>query len=272
MERSHISGQRASSGAGLALAAGLLLAASAGAAELPLEDPALRACLERALPRSDMEQRLSLQVYDSTGSLTASRARLFWQRTAEDRARFLVRIVEPPMRAGIAILAVEGVRAEPDVFLYLPELRQTRRVAGRTFSGSMLGTDFSYEDYLQFQGIRKASTTRRLDDAVLDGQPAYVIETVPAEARSAYSRIVTYVDQALCLPLRSEFIGRDGSLAKELVIDRTQVHEVGDRHIPHHLVMHDHRQDSRTELLIEEVTLDSGLSENLFKPSTLATR
>ena len=38
-----------------------------------------------------------------------------------------------------------------------------------------------------------------------------MLETVPEEVRSVYSRIVTYVDQALCLPLRSEFIGRDGS-------------------------------------------------------------
>jgi len=52
---------------------------------------------------------------------------------------------------------------------------------------------------------------RRLDDATLDGQAVYVLETVPEEVRSVYSRIVTYVDQALCLPLRSEFIGRDGS-------------------------------------------------------------
>lgn len=36
--------------------------------------------------------------------------------------------------------------------------------------------------------------------------------------------------------------------------------------------MRDLRQDSRTELVVEEVTLDSGLSENLFKPSTLAAR
>jgi outer membrane lipoprotein-sorting protein len=243
---------------------------SAPAVESPLADPEITACLERALPANDMEQTLGLRVYDATGSVSESRARLYWQRGADDRARFLIRLIAPPMRTGIAILAVEGTRAEPDVFLYLPELRQTRRVAGRTFSGSMLGTDFSYEDYLQFQGIREASATRRLDDAVLDGHPAYVIETVPAAARSAYSRILTWLDRTSCMILRSEFFGRDGELAKELVVDRASVREVDGRPVPVQVVMHDRRQDTRTELMVEEIAFDAGLSENLFKPSTLA--
>lgn len=245
--------------------------APCGAVNLKVDDPVLQECLARALPHKDMKQSVSLRVFDATGAVSESQARVYWQRTAADRLRLLVRLHSPPMRAGIAMLAIEGDREEPEVFLYLPELRQTRRMAGRTFSGSMLGTDFSYEDYIQFQGIRNSSDIRRLDDSVLEGQPVYVLEAVPRDNQSAYSRVVSYIDQQQCLPLRVEFSGRDGQLAKELTVARASVQHLADRYIPHLVVMRDHRQNSRTEIVVEDVELDTGLHDNLFRASTLGT-
>lgn len=46
----------------------------------------LAACLEHALPRSDMAQRASLRVYDATGSLTESRASALATQRGRSRA------------------------------------------------------------------------------------------------------------------------------------------------------------------------------------------
>lgn len=253
------------------LLAALVGATPCGAVTLSVDEPALQACLARTLPRQDMQQTLAFKVFDATGSVSESRAELYWQRSATDKLRVLVRLSAPPTRAGVALLAVEGDREEPDLFLYLPELRQTRRVAGRTFAGSMLGTDFSYEDYIQFQGLRNGSEIRRRDDTSLDGQAVYVLEATPRDSRSGYGRVISYIDQAACLPLRIEFRAGDGQLLKELLVDRASIETEGDRAVPHRAVMHDHRQNSRTELVVEQAAFDVGLRDDLFRPSTLGT-
>lgn len=249
-----------------------VIAPAARAAPEPrLADAELQACLDRALPERTMTQRFSIRVFDSTGSVAESRAVLYWKRFEDQRSRLLVRLSAPPMRAGIAVLAIERERTEPDMYLYLPELRQTRRVSGRTFSGSMLGTDFSYEDFAQFHGIVAASEVRRLSDEAYAGRPAYVVELIPQEESSSYSRVVSHIDQAQCLPLAIDFVGRDGAVHKELRVDLDSVHQIGGRYVPYKVVMHDHKQNSRTELVIDEVELDIEIRDADFAPSALAT-
>ena len=41
--------------------------------------------------------------------------------------------------------------------MYLPELRSVRRVTGNTLSGTLLGTDFTYEDFLHIYGLAGAA-------------------------------------------------------------------------------------------------------------------
>lgn len=234
-----------------------------------IDDPVLASCLERTLPARGLRQRVDLQVFDDTGSAAVSEASVYWQRTEGQRSRFLVRLDAPPLRAGIAVLAVERDRPEPDMYLYLPDLRQTRRVTGRTFSGSMLGTDFSYEDYAQVQGLLKNGELRRLPDERFGDRDVLVVELVPQSKRSAYARVVSSIDSERCVPLLTRFIGRDGTILKELSVDLDSIEAIGDRHVARRLVMRDLVQDTRTELEVTDIELDPPLSDSLFAPSSL---
>lgn len=242
-------------------------------AGVKLEDPELAACLERSLPRHALRQDIDLQVFDDTGSAASSQASVYWQRTDAVRSRFIVRLKAPPLRAGIAVLAIERDRPEPDLYLYLylPDLRQTRRVTGRTFSGSMLGTDFSYEDYAHVQGLLKNGQVRRLPDERLHDRETYVAEYMPATPRSAYSRVVTWIDREYCVPLFTRFVGRDGEPLKELSADPERIEALGDRWVVRRLVMRDLVQDTRTELEVRHIELDPSLNDAMFAPSSLGT-
>lgn len=237
-----------------------------------IDDPVLAACLERTLPARGLRQRVDLQVFDDTGSAAVSEATLYWQRTEGQRSRFLVRLDAPPLRAGIAVLAIERDRPEPDMYLYLPDLRQTRRVTGRTFSGSMLGTDFSYEDYAQVQGLLKNGELRRLPDERFEDRDVLVVELLPQSKRSAYARVVSSIDRERCVPLFTRFIGRDGTTLKELSVDLASIEPIGDRHVARRLVMRDLVQDTRTELDVREIELDPPMGDSLFAPSSLGSR
>lgn len=77
------------------------MVAPCGAVTLKVDDPVLQDCPARALPQKDMKQSVSLKVFDATGSVSESQARVYWQYSAADKLRLLVRLHAPPMRAAL---------------------------------------------------------------------------------------------------------------------------------------------------------------------------
>jgi outer membrane lipoprotein-sorting protein len=253
---------------------GLILSAAiaglAFSAELrEFADPELQACVERIRPQQSMTQIVGVKVFDRNGAVNYTRAKFSWKRFSDDEWRTLFRFTDPPRRAGTAVLIMEKQNEPPVIYVYLPELRQVRRITGQAMAGSMFGTDFSYEDFTHMQDIASNDNDRRIEDQTIDGRPAYAIETTPSDEDSDYSRIVTYVDKEDCIPVRSEFIAHSGELHKELTAPREDIRQVGDRRIPYRLVMTDHKEQSRTELVVEQIAFDPELRDSLFTTAEL---
>ena len=234
-----------------------------------IEDLEVRACVARTVPDYSMTQRLDVQMLDDDGAISESSGYLSWKRFEDGRAKLVVSIVAPPERAGVAVLLIEREGANPDVFMYIPERRQVRRVGARTLGASMLGTDLSYEDFTHFQQMVDTGEATRLDDATLEGHPVYVLENIPDGEESAYSRILTYVDQEKCLPLKTEFFAPNGALHKVLFVEREHVRKVNNRWVPFRIVMLDHQRDRRTVLVTADIEINPGIHNSVFTPDHL---
>ena len=169
----------------------------------------------------------------------------------------------------MATLMVEKDDTQSEIYMYMPENRQVRRVSPRTMGRSMLGTDLSYEDFAHFQRISNTGHATRLDDSVIDGNPVYGLETIPDEDESDYARILTYVDHDVCLPLKTEFFAPNGSIHKELFVERNHVRKVSDRWVPFYWEMVDHERDSRTVLMTSDVEINPRIRDSYFTPSEL---
>ena len=234
-----------------------------------IQDADVRACVERALPQHTMRQNLTVQVIDSTEAVRESNGTLDWKRFDDGLSKLLVRIVRSPQYTGVAVLMIERNAREPEIYVYSPELRRDRRVSSGALAGSLLGTDFTYEDFAFVQHLLANGRIERKVDADLDGHAAYVLETVPDEEASAYSRIRTYVDKAECVPVKTEFYGRNGSLDKQLDVERAEIKPIAERWVPMRMVMVNHKDKSRTVLVLNSVEFDQGLPDNLFNLATL---
>lgn len=259
----------------IALIAGLsLLAGAAAHANYPgleIDDPVVRDCLARTLPARSLRQKIRFETYAEDELLSESAADLYWRRSDDGGSRLLIRLTAPPHNVGLALLAEEMADSSlrQDVTVYLPELRVVRRLSGAALSGSMFGTNFAYDDFVQLQGMLHQRSVTRLADESVNERPAYVIEMVPQHPESRYSRIVTLIDQAWCIAVQSRFFGREHGLLKELVIDPQSVREVAGRFIPHALMFTEIDKLARTELVVDRVELDPELNPNLFTEAEL---
>jgi hypothetical protein len=254
------------------IAAFVLLAAGLPAAAVNIEVgedlEEITDCVKANRPRLSAEQSVTLRTLDRTGSARVSNATIYWQQFDEN-SKALIRFTAPADLRGSALLLIQkGERA--DMFMYLPELRRVRRVTKRSVSGSMFGTDFSYEDFERFQGFAGDGEARRLPDEEIEGRKVFVVEGKPSRGEeSAYDRIVSFVDQERCIPLHTELYEKGERLRKVMVMPSGKITREAESWVPRLVLVKDLVNQTQTELLVDEIELDKKLPRKLFSASHL---
>ena len=259
----------------LVVLAALLLPAPAAHPLETVEE--IQDCASRNLPQDSSVQTVVLRAHDRTGALTEMRAKIYWKRFEDGFSRVLLRFSDPPDMRGSALLLIQKKEAN-DMFMYLPELQRVKRVTGHMMQGSMFGTDFSYEEFERLQGLEAEQfVAQRLPDEDVGGRPAYVIQTVPKdglppEQIPSYERIVTWIDRQLCVPLKVEFQERGAQVRKRLQADPAAIEKSGERHLARRMEIVDLRDETRTEIVVEEIELEAKISPSTFSVRELETR
>jgi hypothetical protein len=254
------------------LAPALASALASAALATPAEDPAVEevlACVRRNLPRDTSVQKLRFQSEDRSGGGRTIESKVSWRRFEDGLSRVLVRVQAPHDLKGSGLLLLEKEN-RADMFVYLPDLEKVRRVTSRMLGGSMFGSDFTYEDFSQLQGMAVEGRSERLPDAVIDGVPVKVVSHFPApDSGSSYERVVSYVDATTCVPLRSEMFEAGDRMRKVLTADRSQIFEEDGVRIPRRQRMEDLRDQSFTVLEVLEIEVGVELRERVFSVSAL---
>jgi hypothetical protein len=182
-------------------------------------------CVQKNLPSETSRQTVEFRSTDRVGGGRTLEGRISWRRFDDELSRVLVRLRAPADLKGAGLLLIEK-KDSAEMFVYLPDLEKVRRVTTRMMGGSLFGSDFTYEDFQQIQGMAREGAVERLADAEVDGTPVFVLAHHPApESGSAYEKVVTYVSSATCVPLKSEMWEAGGRLRKVLTIDPSQIFE-----------------------------------------------
>jgi hypothetical protein len=255
-----------------ALTALLLLAAGmpAGAVDIDLGEDVdeIADCVKANQPKLSAEQTVTMRTLDRTGAARVSNAVIYWQKFGEN-SKALIRFSAPDDLRGSALLMLQdGERA--DMFMYLPELKRVRRVTKRSISGSMFGTDFSYEDFERFQGLATDAEAKRLPDDEVEGRKVFVLEGRPSRGEeSAYERIVSFVDQERCIPIYTELYEKGEQLRKVMLMPLEKITKEAESWVPRLVLVKDLVNKTQTELLVDEIELDKKLPRKLFSQAEL---
>jgi hypothetical protein len=198
----------------------------------------------------------------------------YWSEQPTDSGRKVI-VASAPGGSGThaAYLFSEG-DAVGEAWIWTPKDDAARRVIARGAEGEMFGTDVSFEDFARLARINFPGQLRRLADASIDGRPVYVVETLPApDAGSEYSRIVSSLDQELCVVLRREGYetGFEGGTKprKVLTVDPKDVKREGAYGRPTKAHLDDRRDGSQTTLRLTDLSLDAKLVDSFFTPDNL---
>jgi len=247
----------------------LFAAPLAAAASLSTVDE-ISQCVRDNMPSKSSTQTITLRSINRVGDVTESSATIYWQQDDDGLSKVLLRFSEPLDMRNSGVLMLEQEGRSPDTFLYLPSTKMVRRVSSRAASSSLFGTDFSYEDFARLVGMANDATKVRGDDAEVSGRPTYVIESTPAaDSGSSYEKVVSFVDQETCVPLRIESYEDGARLRKRLTADVAKLSREGSSWVSRHQTMEDLRDDTRTEVEIEAIDTEAKIHRKMFSAREL---
>lgn len=229
----------------------------------------VEACMRANTPEKTGTQQFGIGTFDGDGEIRSVGGTLWWRRFDDGLSKLSAKLDKPPDMRGTAFLLVEKPDRK-DMFTYLPELRKTRRITSRSVAGSLFGTEFSYEDFQHLQSLGSTSTRDRLPDEEKAGRKMYVISSRPTkDSGSAYTRIVSRIDQETCVPLEVDFFAHGEEPVKQLRVPIDSLTRVGEVWIPKQATLRNLDNQRESRLSVDEVEFDVELPKALFSQSRL---
>jgi outer membrane lipoprotein-sorting protein len=215
---------------------------------------------------TDRTRTLTLVIHGKRGGVRRRELKAFDKRYDDDEDRAISFFLSPPEVKGTGFLQWAHKGRDDDQWLYLPELKRTRRITSRLRDQSFMGTDFSYRDLEilgEIQGwTENEAKSRLVGEDTVDGHACHVIELRPQQDDPSYERIVMWMDQKDLVPRKLDFYDTDGEHVKTLAL--TDIRNVGPIPTAHKLEMRNLQKDSRTIVEIADVAHDTELSDDLF--------
>ena len=87
------------------------------------------------------------------------------RRTAPPLGKSVITFSAPADVAGMKFLQVQNSSSDDERYLYTPDLKRSRRIAGSNRNDSFMGTDFSYAD-MDARDLRQADSVLKGDEKV----------------------------------------------------------------------------------------------------------
>jgi outer membrane lipoprotein-sorting protein len=172
---------------------------------------------------------------------------------------------QPQTVAGTKLLSYSHIKQDDEQFLFVPKTGRMQRIAGKSRSGSFLGSQFSFEDLSSFK-LQKYRY-RFLREEACTQEQCSVLAIYPEYKGSGYSKMISWID-AQSRVQKVEYYDREDELLKTLTIKKYQ--KVNDKYWqPVNSEMVNAQNGKSTKLLITDIKMMTGLKASDFDKSLL---
>lgn len=171
---------------------------------------------------------------------------------------------------GTALLTHSKIEPDDDdQWLFLPAVKRVKRISSSNRTGKFVSSEFSYED-LGSQEVADYDY-KWLRDEPCPGDASltcYVSESYPKNARSGYSKRVSWTDHDEYRLMQVTFYNRRGDLEKTLTFDGYQQYE-GQYWRADKLTMVNQQTGKETDLIWADYRFKTDLEEGQFNAQAL---
>lgn len=170
----------------------------------------------------DQKNKVTLHLIEKDGSKKRIEASRFWKNYRAEGgldSKMLLITDFPPDSRGISFLIWDYSQENKtdDLWLYLPALRMVRRISAQDQNDAFLGSDLTFGD----MGQRRLDEDEHklLREEGYLGTQTYVVESVPREKESIYSKKISWISKDNWTVLKTDYYDRNGKLLKRQTIE-----------------------------------------------------
>lgn len=188
----------------------------------PAEDPAavlLRRMVEMDSFALNGAEQSSHAIVRRGGSVTGRlQFSISSRKSGPGLAEVLIRFSKPVDIAGGGILLLQHRAGDDERFLFLPELKKTRRIPGSERDQTFMGMDFTFAD-LDRRDLREGHATLLAAGPVGDVDCNHIDIDI---RNGPYSHTEVWISKETSLPLKWRFYDHAGKLLKTLDAEETR--------------------------------------------------
>jgi hypothetical protein len=218
----------------------------------------------------DSRTAMRMRLFDRQGRSRERALTILGMKGGQGRPvpgdRSLTRFTYPNDINGTGFLVWENPAGDDERFLYLPSLGRVRRIAGNETQDSFVGSDFTYEDIggREFTDYDYTLLDENARWTAPDGSvhAAYRLESRNKDVRARFPRVISLIRQDNFVVVRGEIHNRRDELQK--VFDVRRLDRVSGIWTVFEMVMADSVQKTRTELVVEKIEYNVGLTAANF--------
>lgn len=160
------------------------------------------------------------------------------------------------------------LKIKDELWIWTPSADRTIKIAGHMLRQSMMGSDVSYEDFMEDPKLANSYDSKAIGEETVNERRCYVLELRANKPEVAYYSRKLWVDKERFLPLREDLFAKGGKLLKTFKIN--EVFKVGERWYPKRMVFKDVLKEGEgTELVIESIDFDVEIPEHIFSKASL---
>ena len=225
----------------------------------------LAKAMDERLKPIDSQSESSMLLTNKKGKKKTLR---LLSKTKDNSKKQMIWFLEPKDDFGISFLKIEKENGEDFMNMWLPGFNKFRRISSQKKSDSFMGSDLSFEDM----------TNRELDEYTykliqsdivcsrdLD-KLCYILESIPNDKNSEYSKHLTWVEKDMFLSLKEESYDKENKLLKNKFITYAKVENYD---IMNELYVENVQKNHTTLLQINNIKINLGFSDDIFHTKTI---
>ncbi len=229
--------------------------------------------MEAAMQSPGEVVRVQMHLAFADGRTETRNFRMWTKGGGADGAKMRLKFESPASIAGTSLLMVARKGGGTDNWMYVPALRQTRRIAPQDRSDSFVQSEFTIEDLTVQVDEERRVYTALGQVACGDGRTCTQVEDKPKDEAAAklsgYGRVVLYLDTEHHVVHRVDFYDKTDALLK--VLQATGLTQAGTSWRFDQASISNVQTGNTTVMRVYERAVDPKLDDSVFSPSGLGT-
>lgn len=160
------------------------------------------------------------------------------------------------------------LKLDDRLWIYSPSSDRTIQLSGHMLRQSVMGSDLSYEDFMEDRKLMDMYTAKVIGAEVVRERKTWVLELNAKVEDVNYVKRKIWIDQERYIPLQEELFAKSGQLLKKTTM--SDVVKIEGRWYPKKINFKDMlKSGDGTDFIINKIQFDAPIPDHIFSKASL---